>query len=120
MSQVVSIAGYRNRRKDAYLERFGKHLDRFLFHFVQRNFQMDFHGFTSIYQEQRRHQSEAAWDYLDLRDCLQDLIEEEFVPQLEQALASEWWYDARWLTRNEILERLLSIYIEGQINPIAL
>lgn len=119
MSQVVSIASYRNRRKEAYLARFEKHLERFLIGFAQKHFQMDFRTLSAAYQDQCRYRAEQSWDYLDLRDELEELIEKTVIEELHHALGFEWWYDPRWLTQKEILERLLAIYITGQVNPIA-
>ncbi len=119
MSQVLSIASYRNKRKEAYLARFEKHLQRFLIGFAQKHFQMDFQTLSAAYQEQCRHRSEQSWDYLDLRDELEELMEKTVIDELHHALSFEWWYDPRWLAQKEILERLLAIYITGQVNPIA-
>lgn len=112
MSNVISLSEYRQRHRGQFLRKHKLRLERFISRFVQTHIDVDFQEIARGYQAACAL-SEAAWDYVQFREVLSEALEESIGNSLVQALQREHWFDPRLITKDEIIERTLSIYIMG-------
>jgi len=114
MSNVLNLAQYRKRTRKTYLSKYGTRLNRFLERFVEQHMTVDFRQMASDYQAGRFAAYEGAWDYVHFREILAEAMDEVFGELLYGELQKERWFDARVVTKDELVERCLSLYIMNE------
>jgi hypothetical protein len=114
MSKVISLKGYRNKTRQAYWAKNGARLDRFLARFIQNHIEDDFRQIALDYQAARHAMQDASWDYVHFREILAEAMDEVFGRALYGMLQAQLWFDARVVTRDEVMDRCLSMYIMNE------
>jgi len=114
MKSVVDIKKFRHRQRKAWLAKHRVRLDRFIAHFVDLHFQDDFARITELWQDECRNHADFAWDYHDFREMLVEAITETFGDLLWNELQKQFWFDSRWLSRDEVMERCTTTFVLGQ------
>jgi hypothetical protein len=110
MSNVVNLAGYRRKTRKAFLTKYGSRLERFVESFVNHNLDVDFRQLAHDYQVACQ-ESGASWDYVHFREVLSESIDAAFGAVLYQELLKQPWFDERYVTKDEIIDRCLTAYI---------
>lgn len=111
MSKVIQLATYRSRSRKAYLAKYGARLDRFVERFVRQNIDVDFRQLADDFVAGRYGVSQEAWDYVRFRETLAEALNDAFGKALYQLLQGERWFECRWITQEEVIDRCLSTYI---------
>lgn len=112
MSKVIQLAVFRRSTRKAFLGKYGPRLDRFIRRFIESNIDVDFRQIQDDYQDLCARAG-TSWDYIHFREILTDALDELFGKTLYDLLLREPWFDARLITKDEIIERCLSAYVMG-------
>ncbi len=110
---VASIADYKRRKRRHYLDRYEQRLDRFIADFLDDHVTIDFRQVAEQYLAQQADQNALAWDYQDLRDIVRTALSDSIGVELLAQLRQTSWYDDRWVTLDEVIDRCFSAYILG-------
>ena len=120
MENVLKLANYRAKRQKAWLAKNKLRLFSFLYEYISHHIGMNFlEAFTSYQNLQLKNQQEA-WDYVDLRELLHEGLAGQFCELLYQDLRKEWWFEPKFLSREEALEHCLSLYIMDSLHSLKL
>lgn len=90
-------------------------LFHFLNEYVAHQFRISFAQAAESYQKMQYANYEEAWDYVDLRDLLQESMEGSFCEELYTHLQSQKWFDQRFFSKEEVAEFCLNLYIMDSI-----
>jgi len=113
MGKVIDLAGYRTLKKRSYLKKYDAHIQKFVSHFIYRNVRCSFESMSHSYIVAKQREHAVAWDYCDFRDTLREAMEEVFGQQIWEECNRHYWFDARYLSRDEIIERFVSQMVLG-------
>jgi len=114
MGQVILLNKYRNDRRRSYLKANQSRLDAFFEAFVASHFRINYSKISEHYMAMRFNQNEMAWDYHDFRDDLKEAINEAFGEAMWNEVQGKFWFDDRWLSRDEMIDRCTSFFILGK------
>ena len=112
MSNVVYLSEFRSSTRKAFLGKHGTRLDRFIRRFVDSHIDVDFRQIQDDYQELCARAG-TSWDYVHFREVLTEALDELFGKTVYELLLREYWFDAKLITKDEIVERCLSAYVMG-------
>lgn len=110
MSKVVQLSDFRGRSRKLFFRKHGSRLDNFIKRFIDTNIDVDFIQIQEDYQELCA-KSGTSWDYVRFREVLTEALDEVFGKMLYSQLQQERWFDARLITKDEVIERCLSVYV---------
>ena len=110
MSRVVSLTEYRKAKKRQFLERNKTFLDDYIRHFIVTHCQLSYDVFQNHYLNLRQQENEMAWDYLDFRETLSEVITEVVGDALWEDIQRQAWFQAN---KDEIMDRMTSLFIMG-------
>ncbi len=113
MSQVFYLNAFRQKKKQQFLEKNKTFLDDYIRSYVAAHCFLSYEVFRHKYFEHCQSFNEMAWDYLDFRDILTEAISQVLGEQLWQDIQGQAWFNPQFLSRDEVLDRLISIYIIG-------
>lgn len=114
MCTVIQLGQERHIRRKKYLKANQARLERFFSQFVATHFTTDYHRISEQYMSIKANQNELAWDYADFRDDLKDAIGDAFGDVMWSELSETFWFDSRWLNRDELVDRCTSFFILGE------
>ena len=117
--KIISLDGYRREHKRAYLKRNESRLSRFVKSFVGSHLMTSYSMIAETYLSERSSNREQAWDYQDLRDIIVEAIDAEFGTEIWRQVQGQFWFDTRFLTRDELVEMCFSCYIMFQTEAAA-
>ena len=55
--------------------------------------------------------TQGAWDYVHFRELLTEALDEVFGKTLYELVRKESWFDNRFITQEEVIERAISCYV---------
>jgi hypothetical protein len=119
MDNVLNLTKYRQGKRKDWLSKHSTQLDRFMTKFIAANISMDYLQVSSYFQAQHQQNSEESWDYSELRDKIRDAIDHMVGEGLYQALSKQWWFEAMWISKEDAVDRCLSIYILDSLSCVA-
>ncbi|RZA16705.1 MAG: hypothetical protein EOP10_24105 [Proteobacteria bacterium] len=111
MGQLIQIDKYKGDKRKAYLKRYDTQIKKFIATFLDRHLSFSFEDLS--YYFIANQQQTASWDYVDFRDTLRDGFHEAFAKELKTACQSQYWYDERFITEDELVEQCVSQVILG-------
>lgn len=117
--KIISLEGYRREHKKAYLKRNETRLNRFVKKFVGSYLITSYSLIAETYLSQCTSNYQQAWDYQDLRDIIVDAIDTEFGAELWRQVQNQFWFDTKFLNRDELVEMCFSCYIMYQTEVAA-
>lgn len=109
MAKVLNLDHMRRQKRQAYLQHHGKRLDRFIKAFIRDHWTSDLETITSQYLERCSHSE--AWDYLDLRDDLHEIVRSGLAEHLRSELQKTHWFDASKISMDELADRCLTTIV---------
>lgn len=107
---MVQIADFRGRSRKSFYRKYGSRLDRFIKRFIDTHIDVDFIQIQEDYQE-LCSKSGTSWDYIRFRELLAEALDEVFGKTIYAQLRRELWFDAKLITKDEVIERCLSVYV---------
>ena len=113
MGQVIELAKYRSVKKRSYLKKYESHIHKFVNLFILRNIRCSFESISQQYIANKQAEQAIAWDYYDLRDSLKDAIYEVFGEQIWLECNEFYWFDSRYLSKDDLVESCISQMIFG-------
>lgn len=113
MGQVIELAKYRSVKKRSYLKKYESHIHKFVDHFIHRNIRCSFESISQHYIASKQAEQATAWDYYDLRDSLKDAIHEVFGDQIWLECNQFYWFDSRYISKEDLVESCISQMILG-------
>jgi len=114
MGHLVNLKSFRKKKRDEFYRKHGSKLDIFILRFMNENFPTDFFQIALYYQELQMQNEELLWDYVAFRDLLIDAVEKTFGSALMNELEKQPWFDRLSISKEEVVERCLSIFIIGE------
>jgi hypothetical protein len=111
MSKVINLATFRIKSRKAYLDKHGGRIDRLVERFVRANIDVDFRQLAEDYQAGRYGGDQACWDYVQFREVLAEALDAAFGKALYAMLMTQPWFDDRFITQEEVVDRCLSTYV---------
>jgi hypothetical protein len=111
---VLKMAEYRHQKAKLWRKRYESHLADFFRVFIHNHLTGDLIWATQNYQNRCYQNELTSWDYQDFRDLMVEAIEESLGEILYQDLRKQWWFDIRWFSKEEAVDRCLSTYILGE------
>lgn len=114
MGDLIQLSKFRNEHKRSYLKANQSRLDRFFEKFVALHFRTNYDSLSERYMALRYQQNEMAWDYHDFREDLKEAIDEAFGDVLWEEVKMLFWFDGRWLSRDEVMDRCTSFFVLGK------
>lgn len=114
MGQVIELAKFKSMRRRAYLKRYDSHLTKFITRFLDHNLQYSFEAAQYHYMSVKAQANEEAWDYVDFRENLKEAFHEAFGKQIWAECQKLYWFDNRFITQDELMERVISRMILGK------
>ncbi len=114
-TRILQLDDYRKKRRLSWRKRYKSHLCQFFQMFIEKNLTVDLIWATQNYQSHCYLNHEYAWDYRDFRDLLREAIDAALGDFLYIELKKQWWFDERWLTKEEALDHCLSAYVLGDL-----
>lgn len=115
MGNVVSLRNYKKNLKVEWFKKNAHHLDAYLNTFMINHLAVSFRQVSSSYQNILADNYEAAWDYIDLRDHLYDIIEAAMNDYIFNDLKQLWWFDNKLISKEDITEYSLRLYIQHSL-----
>ena len=119
MSKVIDFQQYRRGRRKDWLYKHDNQLERFIGKLIGLNVTTDYLQVSSFYQAHKYENAESSWDYAELRDKIRDALDEMIGDTLYESLTKQWWFDAKFVERDEVIDRCLSTYILGSFRSVA-
>ena len=113
MSEIIKLASFRQKKKQQYLEKNKSILDQYIRTFISSHSSLGYEVFREQYFNQMHYQNELAWDYLDFRDILSDAMTEVFGEQIWIDIQAQPWFKSQFLAKDELIDRLTSLFIIG-------
>lgn len=115
MCQVIELAKYRTNKRRAYLKRYDAQLSKFISQFLDANLRYSFEAISYHSMNVRSQEQSEAWDYVDFRENLKDAFHEAFGKQLWAECQRLYWFDMRFLSQDELIDRCVSRMILGRV-----
>ena len=113
MAKIIDISEFRHKKRKNYMSKIETRLDEFLCQFIESHLKVDFIAITERYQADMLAQSEMAWDYQDLRDSVGEAIDMTYGEEIYLQLRQQYWFDAKLISKDAVLERVLSTFVLG-------
>ena len=111
MGKIVEISRYRALRRNEFLDRYGQKLETLLRTHLRNNFNIDIRQLHSLYCQYQASESQTQWEFMDLRDILDDFVSKHVIGELTAELSKQYWFDSSIWTHEELTERCISILI---------
>ena len=113
MGNVIRLDRYKGLRRREYLKRYSSQISKFVDFFLTQNLRVSFEALSYQFISIQQHEQNAAWDYVDFRDTLRDGFHEAFGSQILKECKTQYWYDERFITEDELVDRCVSQVILG-------
>lgn len=114
MGELINLKGYRTQKKRSYNKKYELHISKFVSRFIDRHVLSDLETLQNAYLAGRSSEQAQAWDYYDFREALREAIDLVYGQQLWDECRQNYWCDARYLSRDELLERFVSQIVLGR------
>lgn len=116
MTNVIQLNRYRRKERQAYLAQNGSRLEAFVDKFVRTHLSIDLQMLTEALRAQQLVQEDTAWDHHDFRDLLESALSDAIGDLLSEELRKEHWYDPRKISKDEIVDRLVTYLVLGELS----
>ncbi|SMF21644.1 hypothetical protein [Pseudobacteriovorax antillogorgiicola] len=113
MSRIVDLTEYKQQRKKLFLEKNKTFLDDYIRGFIYSHCQLSYDVFQQHYLNARQQDNEMAWDYLDFRDTLAEVVTDVIGASLWTDIQRQPWFRKGLLNRDEVMDRMISLFIIG-------
>lgn len=113
MGQVVSLARYRSTKKRSYMKKYEAQLAKFVGNFIYSNVRASFDSVSRYYMAHKQREEAVAWDYYDFRETLKDAVDEVFGQELWTECCRLYWFDPRYISRDDLIDRFVSQLVLG-------
>ncbi len=114
MGKVIQLDRYKGLRRREYLKRYDAQISKFIQSFLKQNLRVSFEALSYHFISVQQEEQIAAWDYVDFRDTMRDGFHEAFGEQILRECKKEYWFDQRFISDDELIERCVSQVILGQ------
>ena len=114
MGQLIELAKYRTSKRRAYLKRYEAQLSKFISQFLDGHLRYSLEEIHYHSMSVRAQEQSEAWDYVDFRENLKEAFHEAFGQQLWAECQRYYWFDVRFLTKDDLIDRCISTMILGR------
>ena len=111
MKSVANLNQYRAYRKKIWLKKHAQNLNSFFHDYIVCNIGISYQKIYESYQNTQYIHAEVAWDYVDFRESLITALEESVLDHLYEELKYQNWFDYKIISKEEIIDRFVSLYI---------
>lgn len=113
MTEIIKLASFKQKKKQQFLEKHKTILDKYIRSFISAHTSLSYEMFREHYLNQMHYQNDLAWDYLDFRDVLTEAMSEALGEKLWLDAKSQPWFKSQFLSKDELVDRLTSLFIIG-------
>ncbi len=113
MGKVIQLDRFKGLKRREYLKRYNTQIAKFVDFFLTQNLRVSFEALSYQYISIQQQEQVAAWDFVDFRDSLRDGFHEVFGRQILDECKSQYWYDERFITADELVDLCVSQVILG-------
>ncbi len=113
MGKLIVLAHYRSSQKKCYMKKYEIHISKFVNRFISHHVLTSFEAISHSYITHRQQDHEEAWDYCDFRDVLKDAMDEVFGDQIWEECQRHYWFDSRYLSKDELIDKFISQLVLG-------
>ncbi|MBC7531462.1 MAG: hypothetical protein H7318_07775 [Oligoflexus sp.] len=113
MGKVIQLDRYKGLRRREYLKRYDTQISKFVEFFLKQNLRVSFEALSYHFISIQQQEQVAAWDYVDFRDTMRDGFCEAFGKLIIKECRSQYWFDERFISEDELIERCVSRVILG-------
>lgn len=113
MAKVLDLNSYRRDKRRDYRAKYEARVEKFIAQFVNSRLFLDFIQLAHSYISQHMDHRMQSWDYLTLRETLQEAMGATIAAELMQQLRMQYWYDEKWMSQDEVIDRTLSAFVLG-------
>lgn len=114
MAVVIQLDPARRDHRKRYNTRYQKVIDAFIDQFLSQHIAFNLEEITHLYRLTRSESDELAWDYQTFRDVLHSTLEATIGSMLLEEIRVQPWYDRRFLSLDELIDRCMSRYLLNQ------
>ncbi len=110
LGNIVNLSVYRNKKKNSWLK---QHEGKLFQEMKNFNSPLMDEGFDQLYRDYVTAQSSCnnpSWDYIHFRDLIFEYWQEIFAT-LYQEISQRSWFDARLISKEEVLERCFNLFL---------
>jgi len=108
---TTCLNSYRRKRRQLFIRSYGERLHTYIEDFLKSNLTLNFNQLSNAYLNQARYTNAASWDYLDMREELENALNKMLGDKIFDELQSTDWFDSSLVAKDEILELLVSRFI---------
>lgn len=113
MAGVVNLREYKKGKRATFRAKYVARIDKFIAEFVRSQPFEEFIHMAHSYVADHADKSTATWDYVTLREILQEALAATVASELMGQLRREFWFDEKWMGQDEIISRTLSAFVLG-------
>ena len=111
VSNVIDMNAARRKRKKEFLFENETRLKKFLCSFISRKIDMNFCTLSHAYLHYIASENEESWDYSDFREKVGSAIQSIYGNDLWHEITREHWFQSRFLSIEEIIDRTTTEFI---------
>lgn len=119
MTGIINLRDYKKGKRADYRAKYVARVDKFIAEFLRTGLFEDFIHLAHSYVAQHADKNTATWDYVSLREMLQEAMAATIAAELMAKLRLEFWFDEKWMGQDEVISRTLSAFILGSQPKLA-
>jgi len=117
--RVIHLDRFRQGKQSHFMRRNRSRLDTFIRNRIPSDAANYIVSMVEDVQRQVHSETDAVWDYVELRELMLNVVTEEIAKEIFTDLQQEFWFDARWISLDMVSERCLSFMIIGETTTAA-
>lgn len=114
---IINLRDYKQGKRADFRVKYVARVDKFIAEFVSSRLFEDFIHLAHSYVAQHADKNAATWDYVSLREILQEAMAATIASELMGQLRLEFWFNEKWMSQDEIISRTLSAFVLGPAKP---
>ena len=112
MAQVINLNRARRERHKGWWDAHGAKVDAIIHKNVASLDEFRIHELSATYHGSQVTAPAHSWDYIDFRSILlRFLLSSEIIEKIMIDLKNQRWFDAKWLSKDRLLDRCLSVWV---------
>ncbi len=108
VNKIIDMRKYRRQRQHQFLKKHKVRIDRVIFDTLQQTMFFELDRYLDLISQKSSHSADFSWDYISFRELIIESLDRHIGDQVYSNLKKRLWFDKRWFSRDQMLERALS------------
>ena len=108
VEKIIDIRKYRRKRQNQFLKKYKKRIDLIIFNTLQKTMFIEISEYLDLIARMGSENEGYSWDYISFRDLVIESLDRQIGDQIYTNLKKKLWFDRRWFSRDQMLERAMS------------